>query len=67
MTLDFKTRCWDLADYALRDRPHLATTRRTEKLTAMIQQTIEDFIAHEQSNYEPPSPPGFEAGFCDNH
>lgn len=63
----YDSRCYDLADLFLSDTPHLATTSRTDELAALIQRTIEDFIAHEQNNYEPPDPPGFEGGFADNH
>ncbi len=67
MTLDFPTRCWDLADFALRDKPHLATDDRTDELARLIQTTIELYVAHEHNNYEPPDPPGFEGGFAKNH
>ena len=61
------TECADLADCFLQDEPHLWNDRRTEELARLIQQTIEDFIAQEKSNYEPPDPPGFEGGFAPNH
>lgn len=63
----YDSKCADLAAVFLGDEPHLLTDRRIHELALAIQQTIEDFIADEQDNYEPPDPPGFEAGFADNH
>lgn len=60
-------KCFDLAQAFLSDTPHLETNRRTEELAQLIQTTIEDWIALEEGNYEPPDPPGFEGGFADNH
>lgn len=60
-------KCYDLAETFLEDSPHLATAKRTEELSALIQTTIEDWLDREQSNYEPPDPPGWEGGFADNH
>lgn len=65
MTYDSK--CHDLASAFLEDEPALFTDRRCNELAALIQQTIEDFIADERRNYEPPDPPGWEAGFAENH
>jgi hypothetical protein len=64
---NYDQKCFDLAEAFLEDEPHLATERRTDELAALIQSTIEDYITYEQGNYEPPGPPGFEAGFADNH
>lgn len=64
---NYDTKCYDLAEAFLEDTPHLATATRTDELAALIQSTIEGYIAHEERNYEPPDPPGFEAGFADNH
>lgn len=61
------SRCYDLAVVFLGDEPHLDTQDRLAQLAALIQQTIEDFIDCARDNYEPPDPPGFEAGFADNH
>ncbi len=66
-TKTYDTKCYDLAETFLEDSPHLATAKRTEELAALIQTTIEDWLDHEQNNYEPPDPPGFEGGFADNY
>jgi len=63
----YDTKSFELAEHFLADTPHLATFKRTDELAALIQQTVEDWITHEDSNYEPPSPPGWEGGFADNH
>ncbi len=63
----YDSKCADLADHFLQDETHLWTDRRVEELALAIQQTIEDYITHENSNYEPPDPPGFEGGFAENH
>lgn len=63
----YDPRCWDLAETFLHDTPHLWNYARTDALAKLIQQTVEDFIADEQRNYEPPDPPGFEGGFAENH
>lgn len=60
-------KCRDYAEDALSDHHHLWTQRRTEELAVLIRQTVTDYIATEQSNYEPPDPPGWEGGFADNH
>ena len=67
MTMAYDTKCFDLAEAFLEDSPHLATAKRTDELAQLIQTTIEDFIASEEQNYEPPSPPGWEGGFAENH
>jgi hypothetical protein len=67
MTKTYDAKCYDLADAFLSDTPHLNTDKRTRQLARIIQQEIEDFIAGEQRNYEPPDPPGWEGGFADNH
>ncbi len=59
--------CYGLAELFLADHLHLSTERRRNELAALIRRTIEDWINREDSNYEPPDPPGFEAGFADNH
>lgn len=63
----YDSRCYDLGETFLEDTPHLNTEKRRNELAALIQQTIEDFINYEQSNYVPSDPPGFEAGFASNH
>lgn len=63
----FDSKCFDLAEAFLQDTPHIWTESRVSKLAQEIQDTIESFIRDEQDNYEPPDPPGFEAGFADNH
>jgi hypothetical protein len=63
----YDSSCYDLAERFLEDSPHLNTERRKDELAALIQSTIEGWIEHEQSNYEPPDPPGWEGGFAENH
>lgn len=63
----FDTKCYDLAEAFLEDSPHLNTEKRRDELAQVIQTTIEDYLTCEDDNYEPPEPPGFEAGFADNH
>ena len=65
--MSYDQKCFDLAEAFLSDEPHLATAKRTNELAQIIQSAIEDFITYEQANYEPPDPPGFEAGFAENH
>jgi len=70
-TKTYDTACYTLAAMFLEDVPHLQTDERTDALASLIQQTIEDFIAHERDNYEPPTDapqddPDF-GGFADNH
>jgi hypothetical protein len=67
MTKLFDTKCLELADSFLEEHPHLWTAGRTAELASLIQTTIEDYISAEESNYEPPDPPGFEGGFAENH
>lgn len=62
----YDSRCYDLASIFLEDVPG-ALDDQCKELAAEIQQTIEDWIADYQRNYEPPDPPGFEAGFAENH
>lgn len=63
----YDSKCADIADHFLQDLPHLWNDRRVAELAALIQTTVEDFIRHENDNYEPPDPPGFEGGFAENH
>lgn len=63
----FDPKCYDLASIFLGDEPHLLTEKRCSALAQIIQTAIEDFIREENDNYEPPDPPGFEAGFAENH
>ncbi len=67
MTTTYDQRCYDLAEVFLEDVPHLNTETRRDELAAAIQCVIETWISYEMSNYEPPDPPGFEAGFAENH
>lgn len=62
----FDSRCYDLAEIFLSDEA-FDTEANRNSLAAEIQQTIEDFIADAKRNFEPPDPPGFEAGFAENH
>jgi hypothetical protein len=66
-TKTYDSKCYDLAAAFLSDEPALDTTDRVEKLASEIQQAIEDWIASEKDNYEPPDPPGWEGGFAENH
>lgn len=61
----YDSKCYDLAEAFLEDEPHLNTEGRRDELAQLIQTTIEDFIAHEQSNYEPPD--GWQPGGPDLH
>jgi hypothetical protein len=64
----YDTKCWELADLFLGDHPHLHDDARIDELAAFIQQTIEDFIAHENANYEPrETGDAWTGGFADNH
>jgi hypothetical protein len=67
MTKTYDVKCFQVAAEFLGDEPHLHTVDRIDALAKIIQQTIEEFIAYEQENYEPPDPPGWEGGFADNH
>jgi hypothetical protein len=64
---NYDTKCHDLAEAFLEYEPLLNNERHRHLLATLIQQTIEDFIEYERGNAEPPSPPGFEAGFAENH
>jgi hypothetical protein len=63
----FDPKCYDLASLFLEDEPGHFTERACQELAQHIQRCIEGFIAVKRDNYEPPDPPGFEAGFADNH
>lgn len=63
----FDSKCYDLANVFLEDEPNLFTDDGCKELAQRIQQTIENFIEEARRNYEPPDPPGWEAGFADNH
>jgi len=65
--MSYDVKCYDLAEAFLEDEPHLDTEKRRSELAQIIQTAIEDFISTEQSNCEPPDPPGFEGGFAANH
>ena len=67
MTVSYDSKCYDLAAAFLEDEMHLFTEKNNVALAQAIQSTIEDFIASARDNYEPRDPPGFEAGFADNH
>jgi hypothetical protein len=64
---NYDPKCRDLAELFLEGEPHLNTLDRQDDLAATIQQAIEDWFQTAKNNYEPPSPPGFEAGFSENH
>jgi hypothetical protein len=66
-TKTYDTKCYDLAEAFLEDQPHLNNDRRRDELAALIQSAVEDWINFEDSNYEPPDPPGWEGGFAANH
>lgn len=68
MTYDEK--CYELAEAFLSDQPLAGfnTESRRDKLAQEIQRTIEDFIANERDNYEPPDDPvAWSGGFAPNH
>ena len=68
MTYDEK--CSILADEFLSDEPLAGfnTDDRRDRLAQEIQRTIEDFIATERDNYEPPDDlVAWSGGFADNH
>lgn len=50
----FDPKCFDLAEAFLEDHPHLRNERRSNELAQIIQTAIDEYIADEQSNYEPP-------------
>lgn len=54
----YDPKCFDLAGVFLEDHPHLSNARRVGELAQVIQRAIDDYIAYEQDNYEPPDPPG---------
>jgi hypothetical protein len=58
--------CYDLASDFLESEPFW-NDANCHELATEIQRCIEGFIEHKRDNYEPPDPPGFEAGFADNH
>ena len=64
---NYDTKSYDLAEAFLESEPHLNTGKRRDELAQIIQSAIEDYLTYEQNNYEPPDPPGFEAGFAENH
>ena len=60
--------CYDLAALFLADEPHLNTTDKCAELAKEIQITIEEFIAFENDNYEPPEHGDARTGgFAENH
>jgi hypothetical protein len=63
----FDPKCLDLAEAFLEDEPNLNTKDGARNLAICIQQAIEGWFNDARRNYEPPDPPGFEAGFADNH
>jgi hypothetical protein len=67
--MSYDDKCYDLAEAFLSDEPLAGfnTDARCGKLAQAIQNAIEDFLAIERDNYEPPDVPGWEGGFADNH
>ena len=63
----YDAKCYELAETFLEDESHINTEKRRDELAQIIQSAIEDYINCEKVNYEPPDPPGFEAGFAANH
>lgn len=63
----YDEKCYDLASVFLEDEPELFTMHHNHLLACAIQTAIEEYIEDAKRAYEPPSPPGFEAGFADNH
>ena len=64
----YDEKCYEIAGEFLSDHPHLDTVGRCERLAQLIQTTIEDFIATERDNYEPPDDQvAWSGGFAPNH
>lgn len=63
----YDEKSYELAEHFLADEPSLDTLDKVHHLALHIQQAVEDWIAHERDNYEPPDPPGWEGGFAENH
>lgn len=66
MTKTFDPRCYDLASLFLEDESN-AGEPQVNDLAATIQGAIEGWIEDHRANSEPRDPPGFEAGFANNH
>lgn len=68
--MSYDEKCYELAEEFLSDEPLAGfnTEKRCDRLAQLIQTTIEDFIAMERDNYEPPDDPiAWSGGFADNH
>ncbi len=63
----YDEKCEELADYFLEKTEHLFTQHHTHHLALAIQKAVDEYITQANDNYEPPDPPGFKDGFCDNH
>lgn len=64
----YDCKCFDLAEFFLEDEATGMNTEANRRALAIeIQEAIEDFLLTARGNYEPPDPPGFEAGFAENH
>jgi hypothetical protein len=64
----YDAKCYELAAEFLGDEPHLHTTDNTEQLAKLIQQTIEEFIADMNRDYDPPDRgDAWSGGFAENH
>lgn len=57
----------DLAEHFLQDEPNLYTNDACHHLACAIQTAVENWIEDAKRNTEPRDPPGFEAGFAENH
>lgn len=64
----YDAKCFDIAEFFLEDEASgLNTEANCRALAIEVQEAIESFIAEKRNNYDPPDPPGFEAGFAENH
>lgn len=63
----YDTKCYDIAEAFLSDEPSINTDVNRNALAQEVQTCIEDFISDKLRNSEPRDPPGWEAGFADNH
>lgn len=64
----YDAKCFDLAEFFLEDEASGLNTEANRRALAIeVQDAIEGFLLTLRDNYEPPCPPGFEAGFAENH
>jgi hypothetical protein len=51
--MTFDPRCFELAEMFLEDAPSINSTAHRRELAALIQQTVEDYISHEERRPAP--------------